>query len=78
MDRAYHILTIYTRLLQQKEVNKNALTIELNSSPRTIQRDIDDIRNYLYETEDWQGKRQDVNYDYKQESYTLRENKHSY
>ncbi|WP_240621109.1 hypothetical protein [Staphylococcus devriesei] len=46
MDRAFRILTIYNRLLQHKVVNKKSLTLELKSSARTIQRDIDDIRNF--------------------------------
>ena len=46
MDRAFRILTIYHRLLQNKSVNKQSLTLELETSPRTIQRDIDDIRNF--------------------------------
>ncbi|MFF5908641.1 putative DNA-binding transcriptional regulator YafY [Staphylococcus cohnii] len=47
MDRAFRILTIYNRLLQHKAVNKKSLTLELDTSPRTIQRDIDDIRNFF-------------------------------
>ncbi|WP_231635426.1 HTH domain-containing protein [Staphylococcus carnosus] len=53
MDRSFRILTIYNRLLQHKAVNKKSLTLELNTSPRTIQRDIDDIRNFLYESRPW-------------------------
>ncbi|WP_260841317.1 HTH domain-containing protein [Staphylococcus cohnii] len=53
MDRAFRILTIYNRLLQNKSVNKQSLILELDTSPRTIQRDIDDIRNFLYESKSW-------------------------
>ncbi|KIX91484.1 transcriptional regulator [Staphylococcus microti] len=74
MDRAFRILTIYNLLLQHKAVNKKALVLELNSSPRTIQRDIDDIRNFLYESKDWIGIENEITYDYKSESYTLRHN----
>lgn len=71
MDRSHRLLTIYTRLLQNKFVNKYELTKELNTSSRTIQRDIDQIRNYLYETNDWYGHKKNVIYNYKNESYSL-------
>ncbi|MCD8847367.1 helix-turn-helix transcriptional regulator [Mammaliicoccus sciuri] len=71
MDRSHRLLTIYTRLLQNKFVNKYELTKEFNTSPRTIQRDIDQIRNYLYETDDWYGHKKNVIYNYKNESYSL-------
>lgn len=71
MDQSHRLLTIYTRLLQNKFVNKYELTKELNMSLRTIQRDIDQIRNYLYETNDWYGHKKNVIYNYKNESYSL-------
>lgn len=71
MDRSHRLLTIYTRLLQNKFVNKSELTKEYNTSSRTIQRDIDQIRNYLYETNDWYGHKKNVIYNYKNESYSL-------
>ncbi|MEB7066307.1 HTH domain-containing protein [Mammaliicoccus sciuri] len=71
MDRSHRLLTIYTRLLQNKFVNKYELTKTFNTSPRTIQRDIDQIRNYLYETDDWYGHKKNVIYNHKNESYTL-------
>ena len=71
MDRSHRLLTIYTRLLQNKFVNKYELTKELNTSSRTIQRDIDQIRNYLYETNDLYGHKKNVIYNYKNESYSL-------
>lgn len=71
MDRAFRILTIYNRLLQHKAVNKKSLTLELDTSPRTIQRDIDDIRNFLYESQSWISSKNEVTYDYKSESYRL-------
>lgn len=71
MDRAFRILTIYNRLLQHKSVNKKSLTLELDTSPRTIQRDIDDIRNFLYESQSWISSKNEVTYDYKSESYRL-------
>ncbi|PUZ21324.1 HTH domain-containing protein [Staphylococcus chromogenes] len=71
MDRAFRILTIYHRLLQNKKVNKKSLALMLNTSTRTIQRDIDDIRNFLYESEHWLNTQYEVKYDYDLESYTI-------
>ena len=71
LDRSFRILTIYNRLLQHKAVNKKSLTLELNTSPRTIQRDIDDIRNFLYESKSWISTKNEITYDYKSESYRL-------
>ena len=75
MDRAFRILTIYNRLLQNKSVNKQSLTLELDTSPRTIQRDIDDIRNFLYESKSWISTPKEITYDYKSESYKLEQDK---
>ncbi|MDU0462306.1 HTH domain-containing protein [Staphylococcus ureilyticus] len=75
MDRAFRILTIYNRLLQNKSVNKQSLTLELDTSPRTIQRDIDDIRNFLYESKSWISIPKEITYDYKLESYKLEQDK---
>lgn len=75
MDRAFRILTIYNRLLQHKAVNKKSLTLELDTSPRTIQRDIDDIRNFLYESKSWISTKNEITYDYKSESYRLEQDK---
>ncbi|WP_369044549.1 HTH domain-containing protein [Staphylococcus chromogenes] len=75
MDRAFRILTIYHRLLQNKKVNKKSLALMLNTSTRTIQRDIDDIRNFLYESEHWLDTQYEVKYDYDFESYTINHSK---
>lgn len=47
----------------------------LNTSTRTIQRDIDDIRNFLYESEHWLNTQYEVKYDYDLESYTINHDK---
>ncbi|MBO1198286.1 transcriptional regulator [Staphylococcus simiae] len=75
MDRAYRILTIYNRLLQHKEVNKKSLVLELETSARTIQRDIDDIRHFLYETKLLGNVENEIIYDYKSETYRLEQHK---
>lgn len=40
-----------------------------------IQRDIDDIRNFLYESEHWLNTQYEVKYDYDLESYTINHDK---
>lgn len=61
MNKAQRLLTIYTRLLNNQGVNKMNLADELEVDERTIQRDIDDIRNYLFDNDDFQ-QRMEVTY----------------
>lgn len=68
MEQAYRILNIYTRLVQQQTVNKSDLAERFNVNKRTIQRDIDNLRNYLYENGSWHTQ---ILYDTKTESYYL-------
>ena len=71
MEQAHRILSIYTRLIQQKIVNKYELSNEWGVSSRTIQRDIDNIRNFLYDTDEWHGYRKEITYNHKSESYEM-------
>ena len=50
MEQAFRVLNIYDKLLKNETVNKLELATEFNVNPRTIQRDIDNIRHYLYES----------------------------
>ncbi|UTB81625.1 HTH domain-containing protein [Staphylococcus carnosus] len=68
MEQAFRILNIYTRLVQQQTVNKSDLAERFNVNKRTIQRDIDNLRNYLYENCSWHTQ---ILYDTKTESYYL-------
>lgn len=47
----------------------------MRQAPRTIQRDIDDIRNFLYESKSWISTTKEITYDYKSESYKLEQDK---
>lgn len=60
MNKAQRLLTIYTRLLNNQGVNKMNLADELEVDERTIQRDIDDIRNYLFDNEEFQQRMEDA------------------
>lgn len=65
------VLKIYDKLISGEIINKKELADEFNVNLRTIQRDIEDIRNYLsdnYEAEN-------ILYDYKQNGYYLDGNK---
>lgn len=46
-DKVERVLGIYTKLMNGSLVNKATEAINYNVNERTIQRDIDDIRNYL-------------------------------
>lgn len=71
MEQSHRILSIYTRLIQQKVVNKQKLSHEWNVSSRTIQRDIDNIRNFLYDTDEWHGYRKEIVYSQRSASYIM-------
>ncbi|RAI81040.1 HTH domain-containing protein [Macrococcoides goetzii] len=70
MNKAQRLLTIYTRLLNNQGVNKMNLADELEVDERTIQRDIDDIRNYLFDNDEYQ-QRMEVTYQHKTNEYRL-------
>ncbi|UXV32183.1 helix-turn-helix transcriptional regulator [Mammaliicoccus sciuri] len=70
MNKAQRLLTIYTRLLNNQGVNKMNLADELEVDESTIQRDIDDIRNYLFDNEEHQ-QRMEVTYQHKSNEYRL-------
>lgn len=69
MEQAHRILNIYSRLIQHQIVNKTQLSQLFNVNKRTIQRDIDNIRNYFYETA---SRDTQVLYDAKKASYYLK------
>lgn len=46
-DKVERVLSIYTKLMNGALVNKATEAINYGVNERTIQRDIDDIRNYL-------------------------------
>lgn len=49
MEQAYRVLYIYSKLVTKQTVNKSQLAKKFDVNPRTIQRDIDNIRYFLYE-----------------------------
>ena len=55
-DKIERVLGIYTKLLNGHVIDKSAESVNYGVNERSIQRDIDDIRNYLEED----GERSDV------------------
>lgn len=75
MNRSHRLLSIYTRLMNRQYINKQQLAHDMSVDKRTIQRDIDDIRSYLYDSEEYGGQRIDVEYNHQNESYQLSDHK---
>ncbi|MGW7977106.1 HTH domain-containing protein [Staphylococcus xylosus] len=57
MNRSHRLLSIYTRFLQRKKLDKLELSTEFKVSERTIIRDIQEIRNYFYDNDEWIEKK---------------------
>lgn len=70
-DKSVRVLQIYTELLNGKTVYKNELANKYNVAPRSIQRDIDEIRNYLENNQKSGGVTNTVIYDYNEKGYRL-------
>lgn len=49
-NKGFRLLNIYERLNKGETVNKEKLAEEFGVSPKTIQRDLDDLRAYIAET----------------------------
>ncbi|MDP4146645.1 MAG: WYL domain-containing protein [Bacillota bacterium] len=66
-NKANRILTIYDRLRKGYVINKKEIASEFGVNVRTIQRDFDDIRNYL--ADNFQGE--EIIYDYQAKGYII-------
>lgn len=64
-------LYIYTQLMEGRLVKKAGLASRFNVNERSIQRDIDDIRNYLDTQMTENGAVNSIIYDYKEKGYKL-------
>lgn len=71
IDKVDRVLGLYTRLMSGALINKAIEAKRYNTSERSIQRDIDSIRNYLDETEDNGGIINTVVYDRARKGYRL-------
>ena len=70
-DKVERILGIYTKLINGAVVNKTQEAYIYKVNERSIQRDIDDIRNYLDQEAVEQGFVNQVVYDRKEKGYRL-------
>lgn len=73
LNRAHRLLSIYTRLIHHQKIDKTLLADEFNVNERTIKRDIQEIRNYLYDNEEWMMKK-DILFNYKDNNYLIQSN----
>lgn len=70
----YRILMIYNLLLNGKKLAKNELALQFHVSDRTIQRDFNEIKNFLHTL----GDEQKLLYDKKHNVYYLQQNQPTY
>lgn len=70
-DKVGRILTIYSKLMNGNVVNKSEEAVNFGVNERSIQRDIDDIRNYLEQEAVDDGIINEVVYDREKKGYRL-------
>ncbi len=70
-NKLNRILSIYTRLLNGEIINKAAEAERYNVNARSIQRDIDNIRNFFYEEGAREGVVNNVLYDRDKNGFRL-------
>lgn len=70
-DKVGRILTIYSKLINGTIVNKEEEATNFGVNERSIQRDIDDIRNYLEQNTFEHGISDEVIYDREKKGYRL-------
>lgn len=76
-DKSERILSIYSRLKTGKIINKLDEASQYGVAPRTIQRDIADIQNFLQNCENTTGEIQEIVFDKKKGGYRLETKYHS-
>ena len=70
-EKTARVLELYTRLMNGVLINKEQEATRFHTSARSIQRDIDDIRNFLEETEENGGVTNTVIYDRARRGYRI-------
>jgi len=74
LNRSHRLLSIYTRFIQHKKLDKLELSAEFKVSERTIKRDIQEIRNYFYDNDEWFEKKE-IYFDYHNYKYSIKNEK---
>lgn len=54
-DKINRVLSIYSRLIDGAIINKSEEALRFNVNPRSIERDIEDIRSHLDDMQDEYG-----------------------
>lgn len=70
-DKIERVLGIYTKLINGSIVNKSEEAINYNVNERSIQRDIDDIRNFFDQSIADSGVVNSIIYDRQEKGYRL-------
>lgn len=70
------VLAIYTKLMNGQVVNKSELAQMYGVNPKSIQRDIEDIRNFLDNQIMEEGFHNLIIYDHRQKGYRLEQSNH--
>ncbi|MCC8152459.1 MAG: WYL domain-containing protein [Lachnospiraceae bacterium] len=70
-DKSERILSIYSRLKEGRTVSKTEVSDTFGVNPRTIQRDISDIQNFLKNQNSETGEIQEIVYDREAGGYRL-------
>ena len=70
------VLAIYTKLMNGQVVNKTELAQMYGVNPKSIQRDIEDIRNFLDNQVVEEGFHNQIFYDHRQKGYRLEQSNH--
>lgn len=71
MDKATRVLSLLTRLINGDVVKKSEFSDIANVGEKSIQRDINDLNNFFYESNYWNNKHTKVVYSRALEGYTL-------
>ncbi len=72
-DKIQRVLGLYTKLINGSVINKETEASHYNVNERSIQRDIDDIRNYLDQQGTEDGIMNSVEYDRQAKGYRLKQ-----
>lgn len=71
MNKTTRILTLFVRLLNGDIVNKKDLSKSASIGEKSIQRDINDINNFFYESNYWNNKNTKIVYSRSLKGYKL-------
>ncbi|MCY1027763.1 hypothetical protein OWI80_04195, partial [Mammaliicoccus sciuri] len=71
MDKATRVLSLLARLLNGDVVNKSEFSNIANVGEKSIQRDINDLNTFFYESDYWNNKNTKIIYSRSLDGYVL-------